>query len=149
LDAATVVERMRISRTMEKERPERSSEEKMMSLQRAAEYSFERANRLHESLPKEQQAWLKEHKLVLTPYTGTIERRGVRIPLTKDEQKTLEALHTKWYGVFIERLMKRDDLRTATPDRLQRILSKMTENAREAARDEMVMRLPKSRVGSP
>ncbi len=117
----------------------------MMTEQRAAEYGMERVVALEKALPTAQRTWLKTNGLSLAPYETSIEKHGVRVPLTADEQARLTKLNEKWHAVFIGRLMARPDVAAMTQARRQDLLNRMMAHAREAARDELVMGLPRAR----
>ena len=141
-------ERMGLGKQVKAEKPVQSPVEKMMTEQRAAEYGMERVVALEKALPATQRAWLKTNGLSLAPYETSIEKHGVRVPLTADEQARLTKLNEKWHAVFIGRLMARPDVAAMTQARRQDLLNRMMAHAREAARDELVMGLPKARAAS-
>lgn len=132
---ASLGERVRIASKLQQEKEPNANvlAERKASVD-ALWRDFARQDRLHDALPKEQQAWLDKNKLHVTGFQSELSESGIRVPMTRAEGTQMEALFSQWYAKGVANVMKNPAFEAKSPHMKQVILDKTLDEYRKVAR---------------
>ncbi len=130
-------ERAKVQKALKAEGEPPSAEDQRRIMERATEKDLQRRSDLEAALPKGQQNWLKDQKLLLRSYEETLHYNRVDLGLTEEEKKFVGAEVQKEYQRVISGLMESETFKAKSPLHKQQRLDDLLSLARRRARTSL------------